>query len=373
MTALRHRLRASAATLALSLMTALPLQAADPASAGHSGRGAFAVRNLVSDVPGRAEHTDRNLVNGWGLAFGPTTPAWVADNGTDVSTVYDGNGNVLPLVVAIPGGAPTGIVFNDTEAFRVRMGRARAPSRFVFASEAGVIAGWSPDVDRTHAIAQFHARDGAIYKGLALASSSHQPHLYATDFHNAKIDVLDGRFRRVRLSGSFTDPHLPSGFAPFGIQTIGGRLYVTYAKQDRDREDDLHGPGLGFVDVFDAEGHLLQRLASRGALNAPWGLARAPEHFGRFGGDILVGNFGDGTINAYDPRTGAFAGSLRGPDGRRIVIDGLWGLSFGNGVPTQSRDTLFFAAGPDDESHGLFGRIDAVGRGHDHGHSGYRY
>ncbi len=363
MTVWRHRLAASAAGLALCLAFTLPAGAAEQAATGHDRNSPFRVRNLVSDVPGRADHVDRNLINGWGLAFGPGTPAWVADAETGVSTVYDGRGNQLPLVVSIPRGSPTGIVFNDTQAFEVRKGKMRAPSRFIFSSEAGVIAAWSPDIDRTHAIEEFHAKDDAIYKGLAVASSHVQARLYATDFHNAKIDVFDGGFRRVRLPGRFMDPKLPEHFAPFGIRNLGGRLYVTYAKQDADREDDVKGPGLGFTDVFDAEGHLLKRLVSRGALNAPWGLAQAPRHFGDFGGDLLIGNFGDGTINAYDPKSGAFKGSLRGKNGRKLVIDGLWGVSFGNGAPTQPKDTLFFAAGPDDESHGLFGRIDAVGPG----------
>jgi uncharacterized protein (TIGR03118 family) len=359
----RYRIGAAAPlVLALAVTAPLPAHPASQAASNHGTGAGYQVRNLVSDGTIPADHVDRLLVNAWGLAFGAGTPAWVADAGTGVATVYDGRGNPARLVVTIPGGSPTGIVANASPLFVVRQQRRAGPSRFIFASEAGVIAGWSPLVSLTSAIVGFHATDGAIYKGLALATSHGAPALYATDFHNAKIDVLDASFRRIQVSGGFRDPGIPSGFAPFGIQNLGGKLYVTYAKQDQEREDDVAGPGLGFVDVFDAEGHRQMRLASGGALNAPWGLVKAPRAFGRFGGDILVGNFGDGRINAYDPDSGTFVGGLREPNGGVLAIDGLWGLSFGNGARTQPLGTLFFAAGPDDERHGLFGRIDAVVR-----------
>jgi uncharacterized protein (TIGR03118 family) len=327
--------------------------------------GGFRVQNLVSDDlhANPALHLDPHLVNAWGLAFGKASPAWVAAADSGVSTVYDGYGNAqppgYPLVVTIPGGSPTGLVANPTDLFKVRKGGARGVSLFLFSSEAGKISGWSPAVDLTRAIVV--ASGGtAIYKGLALASSGGTAYLYATDFHNAKVDVFDGAFKPVYPPGGFVDPNIPSGFAPFGIRSIGGKLYVTYAMQDADREDDVAGAHLGFVDVFDPAGHLLRRLISRGLLNAPWGLAVAPASFGGLGGALLVGNFGDGTINAYSPTTGAFRGMLRDAYGRRIAVDGLWGLSFGNGVYAQPLDTLFFTAGPDDETHGLFGRIDRV-------------
>jgi uncharacterized protein (TIGR03118 family) len=325
----------------------------------------FRVRNLVSDNRNAnpALHKDAHLVNAWGLAFGQGTAAWVADNGTGVSTVYDGNGNALPpmhpLVVTIPGGAPTGLVANPTDLFKVGKGGTRGVSLFLFSSEAGKISGWSPAVDPTSAVVGFSASN-TIYKGLALARAGGTAFLYATDFHDAKIDVFDGAFNLVHPPGGFVDPNIPSGFAPFGIRNLGGNLYVTFAKQDADRVDDVHGPHLGFVDVFDPTGHLLHRLVSRGLLNAPWGLAVAPASFGHFGRALLVGNFGDGTINAYSPTSGEFRGTLRKVNRSKIVIDGLWGLSFGNGVDAQPTGTLFFTAGPNDEAHGLFGRIDRV-------------
>jgi uncharacterized protein (TIGR03118 family) len=359
----RYRIGAAAPlVLALAVTAPLPAHPASQAASNHGTGAGYQVRNLVSDGTIPADHVDRHLINAWGLAFGAGTPAWVADAGTGVSTVYDGRGNPARLVVTIPGGSPTGIVANASPLFVVRQQHRAGPSRFIFASEAGVIAGWSPLVSLTSAVVGHGATDGAIYKGLALVTSHGATALYATDFHNAKIDVFDAMFRRIQVPGGFRDPGIPRGFAPFGIQDLGGKLYVTYAKQDEEREDDVAGRGLGFVDVFDPEDHLQMRLASSGALNAPWGLAKAPRGFGRFGGGILVGNFGDGRINAYDPDSGAFLGGLRDPDGGLLAVDGLWGLSFGNGARTQPPGTLFFAAGPDDERHGLFGRIDAVMR-----------
>jgi uncharacterized protein (TIGR03118 family) len=218
----------------------------------------------------------------------------------------------------------------------------------------------------TTAIRVFGSPDGAVYKGLALGASGTGALLYATDFHNAKVDVFDGSFHPVTLSaGAFRDPALPRGYAPFGIQAINGDIYVSYAKQDAAREDDVPGPGFGFVSVFDPVGHFLRRLITRGELNAPWGMALAPASFGRFGNRLLVGNFGDGAINAYDLDTGHFDGPLRGEHGKPIRIDGLWGIAFGNGLQHQPTNTLFFASGPQDEKHGLYGRLDVISKDDD--------
>jgi uncharacterized protein (TIGR03118 family) len=214
-------------------------------------------------------------------------------------------------------------------------------------------------VDFTHAVVKA-TTTGAIYKGLAIGGNGSAHFLYATDFHNSKIDVFDKDFQSATLEGNFVDPGIPTDFAPFGIQNINGDLYVTYAKQDADKEDDVHGKGLGYVSVFDTNGHFLQRFASQGKLNAPWGLALAPAGFGDAGGLLLIGNFGDGTIGAYDLATGKSRGRLRQAKGKSLTIDGLWGLSFGNGVLSQPTDTLFFTAGPQDEQHGLYGRIEPV-------------
>lgn len=342
----------------------LAAPAAAPAHGGSHGHHAFLQRNLVSDIAGVARITDRNLVNPWGLAAGPSTPLWVADNGTDVSTLYRGavNGSIptiVPLVVAIPGGAPTGVVFNPTSGFVVHNGPASAPANFVFDSEAGQITAWSQRVPPPTQAQTVASTPGAIYKGLAIASTRrHGTLLYATDFHGAKIDVFDDAFRPVTLPGAFVDRGLPAGYGPFNIQELGGRLYVTYAKQDADAKDDVAGAGLGFVDVYSTRGHLLKRLVSQGQLNAPWGLVLAPRHFGGFGGDLLVGNFGDGTINAYNPRSGHFEGQLTNEDGNPIQIDGLWALRFGNGT-FGTPDGLLFSAGIGDEGHGLLGEIVA--------------
>ena len=328
---------------------------------GHSHR-AYVQTNLISDINGVARITDPNLVNPWGMAAGPTTPLWIADNGTDVSTLYSGGVHgsiptIVPLVVTIPGGAPTGIVFNPTTGFVVDTGSASAPANFIFSSEAGKITAWSRTVSGTQAQVEASSAT-AIYKGLAMASTSDGTFLYATNFHDGTIDVFDSSFMPVTLSGDFSDPNLPAGYAPFGIRLLAGNLFVTYAQQDADQEDDVAGPGKGFVDVFTTSGQLVRRLISNGDLNAPWGLALAPQNFGQFSKDLLVGNFGDGAIHAYDPVTGELRGQLMNRDGNPILIDGLWALQFGNGVTGTSK-TLLFTAGLADETHGLFGEIAA--------------
>jgi uncharacterized protein (TIGR03118 family) len=325
-------------------------------------------RNLVSDSNVvRAENRDMNLVNAWGLAFNPFAVAWVADNGTGVATLYDGEGKPQSLVVTIPGagadkGNPTGIVFYGGMEFVVRKGQKSGPSRFLFASEDGGIAGWAPTVELTQAVRVVdNGKANAIYKGIAVSANGTRALLYATDFHNGKVDVFDSSFKPVTLPGTpFRDPTIPAGYAPFGLQAINGDIYVSYAKQSADKVDDVHGRGLGFVSVFDPDGKFLRRLASNGALNAPWGMTLAPASFGRFSNRLLVGNFGDGLINAYDLATGKWLGSLKGENRKPIQIDGLWGISFGNGLGKQPIDTLFFSAGPLDEKHGLFGRVDVA-------------
>jgi len=358
MPAIRPRSRLG---IVLAALSALALVLAGPADAHGGGKGAnvYKKRNLVSDIDGVARITDANLVNPWGLAFGPATPAWVADNRTDVSTLYSGGVRksipvTLPLVVGIPGGAPTGVVFNATPGFKVN----GAAAHFIFDSEAGTITAWNAG---TQAVTEA-TTPGAIYKGLAIASKGSATMLYAANFHAGTIDVFNDSFAPVTVPGGFADPNLPAGFAPFNIQEIAGRLVVAYAQQDADAEDEVAGAGLGYVDVFDTSGHLLRRLVSQGALNAPWGLAVAPRHFGPFSGDLLVGNFGDGAINAYDPRTGAFRGTLQNKDGNQIRINGLWALRFGNGV-IGTPQTLLFTAGIGDEGHGLFGEIVVRGSG----------
>jgi uncharacterized protein (TIGR03118 family) len=361
------------AVIVAAVLGAAGLLGATGAGAGtgpDGGHGqAFRQLNLVSDIAGVARITDRNLVNPWGLSAGPNTPLWVADNGTDLSTLYSGGirGSIpvaAPLMVSIPGGAPTGTVFNPTTGFVISNGTQSAPARFIFDSEAGQITAWSPDVPPATAAQSVRTTPGAIYKGLAIADTPKGALLYAADFHNAKIDVFDDQFDPVTAPGGFTDPDLPAGYAPFNIQELDGRIYVAFAQQDDQAEDEVAGAGLGFVDVFDTSGNLLKRLVSQGNLNAPWGLVLAPRHFGGFGGDLLVGNFGDGAINAYNPKTGEFDGQLTNEDNNPIRIDGLWGLRFGNGVMGTPR-TLLFSAGIGDEAHGLLGEIVAADRGGD--------
>ena len=324
----------------------------------------YAQVNLASDVPGLARVTDPNLVNPWGISFSPTGPFWFADNGTGVSDVLDGGGQPVPLGATVPHGSPTGVVFNGGPGFVVSENGLSAPSRFLFATEDGTISGWTEVVDPTRALLAVESSSaGAVYKGLALATDpAGQRFLYAADFGHGRIDVFDQNFNAVARPGSFQDPSLPSGFAPFNIQNVNNLLFVTYARQDWARRENVAGAGQGFIDVYDTGGNLIRRFASGGALNSPWGLALAPADFGSFGGSLLVGTTGDGRINAYDPASGAFLGPLADDNGMPITIPNLWALTFGNGHEGGAADTLFFAAGLDQQQHGLFGAIQAPQR-----------
>ncbi len=366
MIALSHRSHWSVLALAGMLTMTLGLALTSPATAGNKERF-YKQHNLVSDGFVPADHVDSNLVNPWGIASSSMSPFWVSDNGTGVSTLYDGTGQPFlvsgsPLVVTIPDSTPTGQVFNGTSDFALASDHA---SLFIFATENGTISGWNPFVPAFLSTAAIRKVDnsatGAVYKGLAIGSNDSGNFLYATNFHAGTIDVFDKDFQPASLDGSFSDPFIPKGFAPFNIQNLDGKLYVTYAKQNAAKHDDVAGEGNGFVNVFDTSGHFIERIASRGKLNSPWGLALAPAGFGRFSHHLLVGNFGDGRINAYRREEGFFFfhGALRDPDGEPITIDGLWGLRFGNGHNAGPTKVLFFTAGIDDEQHGLFGSLSA--------------
>jgi uncharacterized protein (TIGR03118 family) len=351
-----HRLtRRRTAFVLLALVLGTAFVAVSPLSAAE--RNAYTVTPLVSDQAGAAPNTDPDLVNGWGLTSSPTSPWWVSDNATNKSTLYRGSDGAKQALVVNVGGHPTGAVFNPTTGFVLPVGGTKA--LFIFDGEDGTIRAWN-GAQGTTAVVMHTSPDGGIYKGLAIADTANGPRLYAADFHNARVDVLDGSFGVVPNSG-FVDPSLPAGYAPFGIQTIGNHVFVSYAKQDEDAEDEVAGQGRGFVDEYDLAGNLVERVAQHGQLNAPWGLALAPGGFGRFGGDLLVGNFGDGQINAYEVQpNGTFEhrGELRGADHKPLAIDGLWALQFGQGGNNAPAGTLFFTAGPDDETHGLFGQIN---------------
>ena len=342
----------------------------------------FTVTSLVADTAGTAAlTTDAHLVNPWGIAFGPTTAIWVANNRNATATQYDGNGKAqptaTPLVVNFAPSAagaafnPTGIVFNATSDFVVSA-TASGAAHFIFAGEGGMIAGWSPGVDRTHAITAFTATDGAVYKGLAIANNGAGNFLYATDFHGNKVDVFDSHFAKQPASAAafaFVDPTLPPGFAPFGIQALNTgaagatQIYVTYAQQNgTDNHDQTNGAGLGLVNIFDTNGAFVGHLvATGGQLNAPWGVALAPADFGALSNAVLIGNFGDGKINAFATGTGSFVGAVVDSHGAQVAQPGLWGIAFGNDTGNQPHNTLFFAAGVNDQANGEFGRIDAGG------------
>lgn len=320
----------------------------------------FTQSNLVSDIPGVAPHTDADLVNPWGLAFNPDNgPFWVANNGTGAATLYDGLGAKQPLTVTLPpagNATPTGQVFNSSPNFAVSSGGRSGASRFIFVGEDGIISGWNPNVNATSAVTAA-SNNQAAYKGAAISHQGANSFLYAANFSGGAVDVFDRNFNRI---GSFTDPTVPNGFAPFNTQVLNGQVYVSYARQSADRREDVPGAGNGFVSVFTPDGQFVRRVASGGALNSPWGMAIAPENFGQFSNDLLVGNFGDGRINVFDPNTGAFLGQLRRPDGSTLEIDGLWALTVGNGALNALPNSLYFTAGIDDERHGLFGVIQAT-------------
>ncbi|MDQ6707101.1 MAG: TIGR03118 family protein, partial [Acidobacteriota bacterium] len=333
-------------SLTFSLTLALAPQCALAANA-------FVQHNLVSDIDGMADHTDPGLVNPWGIATSATSPFWISDNHTGLSTLYNSAGvaNALKVTVPTPGGsgtgAPTGIVFNSTMSFNVAEGK---PASFIFATEDGTISGWNSTVDMTHAVVKVdQSAAKAVYKGLAIGVRNGAPVLYAANFYAGAIDVFDANFAPVALTGAFLDPMIPAGFAPFNIQNLGGKLYVTYAKQDAAKQDDVPGPGNGYVDVFDMSGALLQRIAAGGVLNSPWGVAIAPAGFGDFGGNLLVGNFGNGRINAFSLTGGTTAGmstgALQDPKGSAIVIPGLWALQLGNGGNGGDSNAIYFTAG----------------------------
>ena len=321
--------------------------------------------NLVSDGAVPADHVDPHLKNPWGLASGDANgPVWVANNGSHSATLYDfGTGAAVPLVVQVPGhgpgnlGSPSGQVFNPAaDAFKiVGPDGKRGASVFLFSTEDGTIAAWSPAVDRTHAITIVdRSKSGAVYKGLAEAKVGGKWYLYATDFANRRVDVFDDHFRPVKAFSTFVDPTLPKDYAPFGIQAVGGRLVVTYAKTQAGGDDEAHGAGLGRVTVFRPDGKVLVRLQQSADLDAPWGVAQAPASWGPLAGKLLVGQFGSGHIVAYDPVTGHDDGPLLKQNGQPLANEGQWGLLFGN---EGHRDTLFFSAGINDEADGLFGSI----------------
>jgi uncharacterized protein (TIGR03118 family) len=327
----------------------------------------FQQTNLVSDVPGLAANTDPNLVNPWGLARSSTSPWWVADNGTGVSTLYNGAGATVPLVVTIPvppGGtppsSPTGTVFNGNASDFLG-------DRFIFATEDGTVAGWSSG---TVAVLRKNNAGSAIYKGLALAQNNGASFLYAANFFGGRVDIFDRNYMPVTPApGAFSDPFLPEGYAPFNVQAIGDTLFVTFAKQDEDKKDEVDGPGLGYVDAFTPSGKLVLRLQSGSWMNAPWGVALPPANFFNSSGNsfvigvtntVLVGQFGSGQIAMFDLKRGSFFGMLLGPDGQPLTIEGLWALSFGNGGSAGSTNTLYFTAGIGHEQHGLFGTITPI-------------
>jgi uncharacterized protein (TIGR03118 family) len=381
---------ASASLIAICAFASVAARADD---GGDSRPNRYLVTNLTSDLPGVAPNTDPVLRNAWGVAFSPAaSPFWVNDNASGCATLYDGTGAKVAIQVAIPlpdnsvpktacqpastqsdpppptPAAPTGLVWNPTATFLVP--GTSIPAAFIFDTEDGTVSAWAGTIpDPSQAVIAFdNSQSGAVYKGLATGVNVHGVFLFATNFNAGTIDVFapNGQtgFRLAtdqEITGNFSDPDIPAGFAPFGIQNIDGDLFVTYAKQKLpDKHDDLAGPGNGFVDVFDTEGNLLRRFASRGPLNSPWGIARASFAFGRFSGDILVGNFGNGRINAFQS-DGDFVDTLRDNKGKPIKIDGLWTVTLGGGRNSSS-DTVYFTAGPNDETNGLFGTIMPVSK-----------
>src|SRR5881392_225838 len=342
-------------TIPSSIKTTFLVLTAISFTAAFARADTYSSTNFQSDLPGLAAHVDPNLVNPWEMAVSSGGTIWVSDNGTGVSTLYKQDGTAVPLVVTIPtaarnkdGGNPTGVVFNSTPFFKVSLNGNSQPSFFIFVSEDGSISGWNPTLDRTHAIIAVDngtnkGSKRAIYKGATLGVANGHNFLYVTNFHAARVETYDENFQQVNPTG-FVDATLPAGYAPFGIRNINGKIFVTYALQDAKKEDDVAGPGNGFVKVFDTSGKFVRRLVSKGHLNAPWGLALVE------GDELWIGNFGDGIINNYDPTTGASLGTIHRADGTPLQFEGLWDmLVLGDGV--------YFTAGIADEEHGLFGLI----------------
>ena len=364
----RPRLLALVLTIGMLLLT---LPATATAATRQTGSAFYQQTNLVSDMPGLAAFTDRHLVNPWGISFSSTSPFWVSDNGTGVSTLYNGKGQPFPpppaspLVVTIPPasgsgqGTPTGTVFNGTTGFVITQGTSSGPARFLFDTLDGTLSGWTPAVNGSSAVIAVNNASSAAYTGLAMASNASGTFLYAANalpssaHPNGTIDVFNQHFTPTHLPGSFTDPNLPAGYTAYNIQTVAGFLLVTYALPPPSPSQ----VGDGFVDVFNTNGYLVHRLISRGPLDAPWGLVLAPAGFGRFSEALLVGNLGNGSINAFDFETGAFRGTLENRQGQPIQNAGLWVLTFGNGSQGFNPETLYFDAGIDNFQHGLFGAI----------------
>jgi len=325
----------------------------------------FMQTNLVSDQPGVAEQTDPNLVDSWGVVETKAGTVWVANNVTGTSTVYNSAGNPIPgasgspLVVTFPGptgsgtAALTGVTLNTGKNFVVSSATGSGPAEFIYGTEDGTIAAWGTGLNSTEGVlAVNNNAAGAVYKGLTLAGNGKNQELFAANFGEGRVDVFNAQFAPVSLkAGAFTDPSIPAGFAPFNIQNVGGKLYVTYAEQDALHQNDVPGAGLGFIDVFNTKGTLLQRFAAGGALDAPWGLT--PISGGHFAGDILVGNFGDGAVNVFNSH-GRFLGAALGANSQPLVIPGLWSLTYGAG---SGKNTLFFTAGPNNEMDGIFGTL----------------
>ncbi|HKV81798.1 MAG TPA: TIGR03118 family protein [Candidatus Sulfotelmatobacter sp.] len=346
----------AAGTAALAL--AFLLLAASNGLAQHYQRTDLTTDNAT--VSPTAPNVDPNLVNPWGMSRSSGSPWWISDNGTGLSTLYDSTGVPKSLVVTIPapdgqpGGTPTGTVFNYTGAFEVGPGQS---AFFLFATEDGTISGWNPGANPTAAIIKVNRAGSAIYKGLALATTTGGPRLYASNFQSGKVEVFNGTFQSLTVSGGFNDPNLPANYAPFGIQNVGGNIVVTFAHRKPGSHDEDHGPGLGFVDVFDLSGHLLLRL-QHASLNAPWGIALAPGDFGPFSHRLLIGNFGDGLIHAFNAVSGKLEGTLLDSTGAPLTIGGLWALSFGGDNLTSGLATaLFFTAGANDEADGIYGML----------------
>ena len=367
----RNNIFAAVGLLVAALTASLPCGATNP-----DNGNAYVQQNLISNtstIP--AANHDPTLLNPWGVAFFPGGPFWINDNGSGISALYNGDGTgfmgtnpALAFTIPTPSGtgtsAPTGIVANSSFVFQLKNESPQAPALFIFDTEDGTISAWNQtlndpstaelEVDNS-AEPCANGAIGAVYKGLAMGETKAGVFLYATNFRCGTVDAFNGSFKPASLSGHFRDPNIPGDFAPFGIANIRGNLVVTYAKQDAAKHDDVAGPGHGFVDVFDTSGHLIKRFASRGPLNSPWGIVQAPFNFGEFSNDLLIGNFGNGWINAFGDN-GSFDGTLSDPSNHPIAIDGLWSLTFG-GASLSSPNTLYFTSGPNDEADGLVGTL----------------